>query len=72
MSHLALDAHDPAQALADAERGLGYGTAPNLFMANLLVARGAAHEALNDPRAAADDYHRALMMNDALLRRGGR
>ena len=68
LARLALAVRDPVQALSDAERGLAYQTAPSLFAANLLVARGAAHEALNDPRAAADDYHPALLMNEALLR----
>ena len=68
LARLALAGRDPAQALSDAERGLAYQTAPSLFAANLLVARGAAHEALNEPRAAAEDYHRALLMNEALLR----
>ena len=68
LARLSLAGRDPAQALSDAETGLAYQTAPSLFAANLLVARGAAHEALNDPRAAAEDYHRALLMNEALLR----
>ena len=68
LARLALAGRDPAQALSDAETGLSYQTAPSLFAANLLVARGAAHEALNQPRAAAEDYHRALLMNEALLR----
>jgi hypothetical protein len=68
LARLALAGREPAQALSDAETGLGYQTAPSLFAANLLVARGAAHEALNEPRAAAEDYHRALLMNEALLR----
>ena len=68
LARLALAGRDPAQALSDAETGLAYQTAPSLFAANLLVARGAAHEALNEPRAAAEDYHRALLMNEALLR----
>ena len=67
LARLALAAHDPRQALADAEAGLAYQTTASLFVANLLVARGAAHEALDDPRAAAEDYHRALAMNEALL-----
>ena len=41
--------------------------APHLFVANLLVARAAAEEALRQPRNAANDYHRALLMNEALL-----
>jgi hypothetical protein len=67
LSQLALAAHDARQALADADAGLGYGEAPHLFVANLLVARGAAREAEGDPRGAAADYHRALTMNEALL-----
>jgi hypothetical protein len=69
LARLALDAHDPREALADADAGLAYGAAPHLFVANLLVARGAAREALADPRGAAEDYHRALLMNEALLER---
>ena len=67
LAQLALAAHDPRRALADAEAGLAYGDAPDLFVANLLVARAAAHEAMGDPRAAAADYHRALKMNETLL-----
>jgi hypothetical protein len=67
LSRLALAAHDAQQALADADAGLAYGEAPHLFVANLLVARGAAREAEGDGRGAAEDYHRALLMNEALL-----
>ena len=35
---------------------------------NLLVVRGAAHEALGEGPAAAEDYHQALVINDELLR----
>ena len=67
LARLALGDHDARQALAYADAGLAYGTAPHLFVANLLVARGAAHEAAGDPRAAAADYQRALAINEALL-----
>jgi hypothetical protein len=69
LARLALDAHEPREALANADAGLAYGAAPHLFVANLLVARGAAREALDDPRGAAEDYHRALLMNETLLER---
>jgi hypothetical protein len=69
LGRLALDAHDPREALADADAGLAYGEAPHLFVANLLVVRGAAREATGDPRGAAEDYHRALLMNETLLER---
>ena len=39
----------------------------DLFVANLLVVRGAAHEALGEGPAAAEDYHEALVINDRLL-----
>jgi hypothetical protein len=67
LSQLALAAHEPRQALADADAGLALGDAPHLFVANLLVARAAAREAAGDPRAAAADYHRALTINETLL-----
>jgi hypothetical protein len=67
LARLELEAKDARQAAADADAGLAYGTEAHLFVANLLVVRGAAREALEDPRGAADDYHRALVMNEALL-----
>jgi len=67
LAQLALVEHEPRQALSYADAGLAYGTAPHLFVANLLVARAAAQEAAGDPNAAAADYHRALTMNEALL-----
>jgi hypothetical protein len=67
LARLALGDRDGRQALAYADAGLALGSAPHLFVANLLVARGAAHEALGEARAAAEDYHRALAMNEALL-----
>jgi hypothetical protein len=67
MATIDLDVGDPRVALADAERGLALGRADDLFVANLLVVRGAAYEALHDGAAAAADYHAALMINDRLL-----
>jgi len=67
LARLAIGDHDPRQAIAYADAGLAYGTAPHLFVANLLVARGAALEAAGDPRAAAADYQSALLINEALL-----
>ncbi len=68
LARLALGDHDPRQAVAYADAGLAYGTAPHLFVANLLVARGcASREAAGDPRAAAADYRRALHINETLL-----
>jgi hypothetical protein len=67
MAKIDLDVGDPRVALGDADSGLALGRADDLFVANLLVVRGAAHEALNDGAAAASDYHAALMINDRLL-----
>ena len=68
LARLALAERDARGALAYADAGLAFGSAPHLFVANLFVVRGAAREALGDPRAAAEDYHRALTMNETLLR----
>jgi hypothetical protein len=67
LAELDLRAGDAPAALASADRGLALGRADDLFVANLLVVRGAAHEALRDGPAAAADYHEALVINDRLL-----
>jgi hypothetical protein len=67
LARLALAGGEARQALAYADAGLALGTAPNLFVANLFVVRGAAREALGEAPAATEDYHRALTMNEALL-----
>ena len=67
LSELDLKAGDARAAWTDAERGLALGRADDLFVANLLVARGAAHEAMHDGAGAAADYHAALVINDKLL-----
>lgn len=67
LAEIDLGARNPRAALASAERGLALGRADDLFVANLLVVRGAAHEALDDGAAAAADYHEALVINDKLL-----
>jgi tetratricopeptide (TPR) repeat protein len=58
---------DARAALASADRGLALGRGGDLFVANLLVVRGGANEALGDGAAAAEDYHEALVINDRLL-----
>jgi hypothetical protein len=70
LARIDLDARDPRAALADSDRGLALGRGSDrgeLFVANLLVVRGAAHEALGAGPAAAEDYHQALVINDRLL-----
>lgn len=60
-------AQDPAGALRWADQGLALGEREDLFSANLWIARGHAHQKLGDDRAAAEDYHRALRINEAML-----
>jgi tetratricopeptide (TPR) repeat protein len=67
LARLALDARDPAQAARDADAGLALGGTEDLFVANLLVVRGAAQEALGQNAAALATYQRALRINEALL-----
>ncbi len=67
LAKMDLDARDPRAAVADADLGLSYGKPNDLFVANLLIVRGAAREALGDGAAAATDYHQALVINNALL-----
>ena len=67
LAGLDLRASDPSAALLQAERGLTLGGGQDLFVANLLVARGAAHEARGEAPAAAADFHAALLINEVLL-----
>jgi len=67
LAKLDLDGGDARGALANADHGLGEGRADDLFVANLLVVRGAAHEAIGEGPAAVEDYHQALVINDRLL-----
>ena len=67
LAKLDLDAGDARGALANTDHGLGLGRADDVFVANLLVVRGAAHEALGAGPAAVEDYHEALVINDRLL-----
>jgi len=67
LAELDLKAGDANAASTDADRGLALGRADDLFVANLLVARGAAREAMHDGAGAAADYHAALVINDKLL-----
>jgi len=56
----------PQAAVAAADRGLALGQFRDLFLANLLAARGRARELLGQAEAAATDYHDALLVNQAL------
>ena len=57
----------PSDARAWAERGLAAGERQDLFTANLLVALGHAWEAGGEAPRATASYHRALLINEALM-----
>lgn len=57
------------EALRRSDEGLALGTREDVFTANLLTTRGRANEALGRDREAAEDYHRALVIEEALLTR---
>lgn len=70
LAELALEMGEPQRAIRHANQGLAEAEgrpAVDVFTANLLVARGRAREAANDPLGAASDYHDALRIHDALL-----
>ena len=67
LARLALDAEQPREAVRIAGEGLALG-ADDVYVANLLVARGAALESLRESDAALTDYGRALAINERLLR----
>jgi hypothetical protein len=67
LAELALSERDAEAALRWADRGLAQGRPPDLFTANLLVARGRALEALGRDVDAAAEYHAALLINEVLL-----
>lgn len=69
LAQLRLDRGDPVAALADVDRGLVLGEREDLFTANLWAMRGRALEAAGRDREAARDYHRALIIHEALLDR---
>lgn len=62
-----LKAREAEAAVKWAQVGLDLGAGQDLYTANLLIARGRAHEALGDDPQAARDYHAALLINEALM-----
>lgn len=69
LAQIALGDDDAEGAERYAGAGLGLGVEPDVFTANLYIARGRAREALGRELEAATDYHEALKINDALLAR---
>jgi tetratricopeptide (TPR) repeat protein len=67
LATLAARAGDHPSARDACTRGLALGRADDVLTANLLIARGEAHEALGDAAPASDDYMGALRINEALL-----
>lgn len=55
------------EAVAAADLGLAEGSASDLFVANLYIVRAEAEESLGDAHAAAEDYYRALRINESLM-----
>jgi hypothetical protein len=58
---------DAAGALAAVDRALAFGSKTDVFTANLHVAAGRALETLGRSSEAAERYHHALRINEALL-----
>lgn len=69
LARLLFEAGDPERARAEVERGLELGEREDVFTANLLTLRGEIREAAGEDRSAAEDYHRALRIHEALLER---
>lgn len=69
LAQLAMREGDPAAAQRLAGRGLELGAREDVFSANLYIVRGRAKEASDQAVEATADYHEALKINDALLRR---
>lgn len=69
LAQLAMTEGDPARAQRFADRGLELGAREDVFSANLYIVRGRAKEVGGQAVEATADYHEALKINDALLRR---
>ena len=67
LARLLLRQGDPASALREVDRGLALGRADDIFTANLWVTRGRILEHRGQDREAARDYHRAMLIHEALL-----
>jgi len=67
LAELALSKQQHEQALQDVERGLALGHAPDVFTANLWIARGETLQALGRDTEAASSYYEALTINQRLL-----
>ena len=66
LCRLALEAGQPVVATLQIDNALALGAADDLFVANLLVLRAAAHTRLGNTPLATNDYDRARRLNQAL------
>ncbi len=60
---------EPRRAVERAEQGLAVSTQTSLPASNLLMVQGKALEQLGDKTQAVKTYHRALVMNEELMKR---
>lgn len=67
LAEMALAARNAPAALLWSSRGLALGAANDVFSANLLIAKGHAAAALGDDGLAGESFHKALVINEALL-----
>ncbi len=67
LARLDLEAQDLPQALRHCDTGLQLGATDDVFTANLYVLRGTIRQELGQKLDAAEDFHRALLINEKLL-----
>jgi predicted negative regulator of RcsB-dependent stress response len=67
LGQVMLDEKQPGEALEACTRGLELGEQDDLFTANLLILRGHIRQELGKTLSAAEDFHRALVINEELL-----
>ena len=67
LGQVMLEEKKPVEALGACTRGLDLGGADDLFTANLLILRGHIRQELGKLASAAEDFHKALVINEKLL-----
>jgi len=67
LARIALVARDLSEAERQVASGLALGARQDLFTGNLYTTRGQLREAQGRDREASEDYHRALLISEALL-----
>lgn len=69
LGQVMLDEKKTGEAMEACARGLALGERDDLFTANLLILRGHVLQELGKPVPAAEDFHKALVINEKLLGR---